>query len=64
MKAPSLVRKPMLGKFYTYKLSNGLNKGELVEVDFKVEGKEIKYTYTRLKTHFNDVTLTFRNRKG
>ena len=54
----------MLGKFYTYKVSNGLNKGELVEVDFKVEGKEIKYTYTKLKTHYNDATLTFRNRKG
>ena len=63
MKVPSPVRKPMPGKFYTYKLNSGLNKGELVEVDFKVEGKEIRYTYTKLKTHYNHATLTFRNRK-
>jgi len=63
MKAASL-RRPLIGKFYTYRVSNGLHKGELMEMDLKVEGKEIKCTYTKLKTRYPDATLTFRNRKA
>jgi hypothetical protein len=62
MKAAAPTRKPL--KFYSYKVSTGPYKGELLEVDLKVEGKEIKCTYTKLKTHYHDATLTFRNRKA
>ena len=59
MKTPSLVRKPL--KFYTYRVSP--YKGELMEMDLKVEGKEITCTYTKIKTRYQDATLTFRNRR-
>jgi hypothetical protein len=64
MKTTSPLRKPLIGKFYTYRVSSSLIKGELMEMDFKVEGKEIKCTYTKLKTRSQDATVTFRNRKA
>ena len=42
--------KPVMGTFMTYQLNANGQKGEIVEVDFKVKGKEIEYKYTKLKS--------------
>ena len=49
----SLKAKPVIGKFMTYMFNANGRRGEVVEVDFKVKGKEIEYKYTRLKTRLS-----------
>lgn len=44
-----LKGKPVMGTFMTYVFNQGAHKGTIVEVDFKVRGKQIEYKYTELK---------------
>ena len=37
----------------TYLFSLNGHRGEIVEVDFKVTGKQIEYKYTKLKTRLS-----------
>ena len=41
--------RPVIGQFLTYMFKSNGKRGEVVEVDFKVKGKQIEYKYTKLK---------------
>lgn len=45
----ALKGKPVMGTFMTYVFSTKAHKGKIMEVDFKVRGKQIEYKYTELK---------------
>ena len=44
-----LKGKPVMGTFMTYVFNPKAPKGKIMEVDFKVKGKQIEYKYTELK---------------
>lgn len=45
----AMKAKPVMGTFMTYVFNPKAPKGKIVEVDFKVKGKQIEYKYTELK---------------
>lgn len=45
----ALKGRPVMGTFMTYVYNAKAPKGKIVEVDFKVKGKQIEYRYTELK---------------
>ena len=44
-----LKGKPVVGTFITYIHNSSKRRGQLVEVDFNVKGKDIQFIYTTVK---------------
>ncbi|HEY9176361.1 MAG TPA: hypothetical protein VIN07_01660 [Flavipsychrobacter sp.] len=48
IKRPEL-RKLFNNKFYTYQVADSNGRGNIVEVELKVSGRRISYSYTHIK---------------